>query len=105
MPRFSLKKLFASFTLISVGVALLIAMYRTRTQISYAPGQVAYDFDIRIATPLWFAAGAAIGAGIMIPYQRTLWGAKMGLKVQLALVLLMSAVIFIGAIIGSLLGG
>jgi hypothetical protein len=105
MPRFSLKRLFASITLISIGIALLVAIPRFRILISNEPGNFVYGDDMRIAGPLWFAGGAAIGAGIMVPYKRTLWGVKMGLKVQLALVLLMFAVIFVGAIIGSLLGG
>jgi hypothetical protein len=69
------------------------------------PYQGDHDYDMRIAGPLWFAGGMAIGAGEMIPYKRTLWGAKMGLKVQLALLIIMTAFIFVGATIGSLLGG
>jgi hypothetical protein len=97
MPRFSLKSLFASFILISVGITLLVAISLC--------GNGYGGYDMRTAFPLWFAGGAAIGAGILIPYKRALWGAKMGFKVQLALLKLYVAVIFIGAVIGSMLGG
>jgi hypothetical protein len=89
--------MFASVTTVSVGIALLVAMWHCDN--GYG------DFDMRTAGPLWFVGGAVIGAGIMIPYKRALWGAKMGFKVQLALLMLYVAVIAIGAAIGSLLGG
>jgi hypothetical protein len=97
MPSFSVKRMFGSATTISVGIALLVAM--SRCDNGYG------GFDMRTAGPLWFAGGAVIGAGIMIPYKCAMWGAKMGFKVQLALLMLYVAVIAIGAAIGSLLGG
>jgi hypothetical protein len=80
MPRFSLKRLLASVTIISIGFMLLAAIRYSDNGYGAA--------DIRTAGPLWFAGGAAIGAGVMTPFKRTAWGAKLGMIVQLGLIVL-----------------
>jgi hypothetical protein len=80
--------------MISIGVALLAVAARVNN---------GYD-DMRNA-PIWLAGAMMIGAGIMAPYGRVLRGAKIGVIVALSLVALFCIVVFVGAIIGSLMGG
>lgn len=81
--------------MISVGIALCLSFFHFKHLVSNAPPEPIYDYDIR-AAPLFFAGAAAIGAGIMTPFKRMLWGAKMGVVVVLGMNALLILVTIIG---------
>jgi hypothetical protein len=78
VPRFSLRELFATFTLLAVGVAA--AVWIVKRELFGAA-----DISLWIAGPIWLASGAAIGAGIASPFKRgeaIVAGALIGVGVQ-----------------------
>jgi hypothetical protein len=76
VPRYSLKRLFASTTLIAVGLACVIVAYRSLIEEK--------QID-RLSIVLWIGGGVMIGAGALIPFRMTLFGVAIGFVVQLLL--------------------
>lgn len=78
MPKFSLKRLFASITMIAVGCGLLAWLFLPH---SYSRG---------FEGAIWFLSGALIGAGLLSlwhPVYGTILGAVLGFAAQLVLVM------------------
>jgi hypothetical protein len=73
MPRFSLKHLLLSTTLVAVGLVLLLLIFRE-------PGGSLGD---SAAIVCWFGGGALIGAGLLAPFRKWWIGAAIGMGIQL----------------------
>jgi hypothetical protein len=69
--RFSLKRLFVSTALIAVGLAVMVRVV-----------QVAGLFHWLIDFPVCFVAGALLGAGALVPFNRAGLGAAIGLALS-----------------------
>lgn len=78
MPRFSLKRMFASTSLVAAGLAVVIEVYR-----SVWEGDPELADGLPLA--LWVGGGMMIGAGALVPIKITLCGMLIGLIVQLLL--------------------
>jgi hypothetical protein len=70
MPRFTLKQLLASTTLISAGFTVLISAQAYRDWNALRMG-------------LWFVSGPAIGCGALTPLGRPWLGLAIGTAIQL----------------------
>jgi hypothetical protein len=79
MPRFTLKIMFASMALIATGIAIL--EYRGWLPVG---GRVSELFLL----VLWLAAGAFIGAGILLPFKRPFIGVLLGIIVQYSILVM-----------------
>ena len=77
-PQFSLKRLFATVTLLAAGLAVLSQIFRT-DMIDDKSGKVLL---------FWVGGGMLMGAGILTPFRKTLLGAVLGLIIQVLLLLL-----------------
>ncbi len=77
MRQFSLQRLLVSFTLLAVGVFMVIRIFRYR--LWTGPEDL----------PQWLVAGAMIGAGIFTPFGRTKLGLAIGLAVSIVLMLML----------------
>jgi hypothetical protein len=73
MPRFSLKRLFASITLIAIGVAMIAAVFQHRE-----------IFEWYTALLFVVAGGGTIGAGLFNPFRRPWLGVAIGILAVLA---------------------
>lgn len=71
LPRFSLKRMLLSTTLIAVGLVAICLLFR-------APQR----FNEATEVLLWFLGGALVGAGIFAPFDKARNGALVGLAVQ-----------------------
>jgi integral membrane sensor domain MASE1 len=80
MPRFGMKDLFVSTTLIAAGLGYMVA----------ADG---INLPDSITVPLWFVSGAAIGAGICHPFRLAWVGAIIGALAILALAIYVNSVL------------
>ena len=69
--RFSIKRLLASTALIAVGLAVMVRVV-----------QVAGLFHWVIDFPVCFFAGALLGAGALVPFNRVGLGAVIGLALS-----------------------
>jgi hypothetical protein len=78
MPRFTISTLFTSTTMIAAGTAIIVIMNR--------PG---FNKPLLPALGLWFSAGALIGAGAFLPFNRPVVGVLVGLAVQAILVVVL----------------
>jgi ABC-type Fe3+ transport system permease subunit len=94
-PRFSLKQLLVSLTLIVVAVSIAYYVYR-------ADWVLGTNIDGRLELLLWLCSGAMIGAGVLCPFRKTILGAWLGLAVQALLALLVH---FLLALAGGSGGG
>ena len=74
MGQFSLSRLFASVSLIAIGLVLFVPAYRL---VYSRPMLVSYW----VAVPLWLLGGAIIGAGVLTPFKKPWLGAAIGLVV------------------------
>jgi hypothetical protein len=74
MPRFSIKDLLIATTCIAMGIGLLAFPYYHHEYISANLPSSTYVL-------CWFGGGALIGAGILNPFGRPLWGAAIGFVV------------------------
>lgn len=75
MPRYSLKRLFASTTLIATGLASVIVVYTS----VFEKGM---ELNPWVLLLLWFGGGMMIGAGAFVPFRMTLSGIAFGFIVQ-----------------------
>jgi hypothetical protein len=75
MPTFSLRRLFASITLIAIGCAIDSALCRNVLGLAMHKD---------LAFVLWAIPGALIGAGILLPFRLLHVGAVVGTIVRLA---------------------
>ena len=76
MPRFSLRELFLSVTLIALGLGMLAC-----------GGQL--NINSLPSLCLWLIAWPMIGAGVFAPFKRPMWGAVVGVLLQLVYLLVM----------------
>jgi hypothetical protein len=94
MPRFSLKTLLISTTLISVGLGTIIVPFSFPPPNSFSNvGRAAYGALI------WFGGGAIIGIGLFLPWDRPWLGALLSIPIQLIVfVLLFYLMVYFGGI-------
>ena len=76
MPRFTVKRILASMTVVAVGVSLVGYVYR-----SSPLAETEIGFYVAVAS-LGFAL---VGCGALIPFNRPILGVLLGLLVMIAL--------------------
>jgi hypothetical protein len=72
---FSLKRLFVSSILISIGIACVAASLRYERSLD--------DGSLIL---LWVCGGTVLGAGVLCPFRLTIFGAVIGFLIQAAIV-------------------
>ncbi len=77
LPRFSLKDLLLSATLIAGGLSLLVVFFHAWPFVFDDLGEAAFW--------CWYGGGVLIMAGLFAPFRRPLIGAAVGLGIQLLL--------------------
>jgi hypothetical protein len=83
VPRFSLKRLLVSMTLIAIGIATFTYLFQFRAGKTSQP-----HINMTVFMALWTAGGAFIGAGLLTPLKRTVLGAALGFAIQYVLFVL-----------------
>jgi hypothetical protein len=73
MPRFSLRRLLVSITLIAVGIVAASMFFGLPTR----------RLDESTRHVLWYLGGALIGAGVFAPFRKVWLGIVLGLVTQL----------------------
>jgi hypothetical protein len=73
MPRFTLKELFAGMGLIALGLSM----------VSLSGSSIFPESGLAAGIPLglWYAGGMLVGVGAMVPFNKVLAGAWIGLFV------------------------
>jgi hypothetical protein len=83
MPRFTIKDLLITTTLIAIGVGILTFLFRNVVLMEQLFG----DNAVVAAIVLWLVSGAMISAGLFVPFRHPWMGAAIGLVIQALLLI------------------
>jgi hypothetical protein len=73
MMQFSTRRIFASTALIAIGLGIFIPNYRVIYFVEHPQ-----KYGLALAIPLWILGGALIGAGVLTPFKKAIYGAIIG---------------------------
>jgi hypothetical protein len=82
MPRFTIKDLLLTTTLIAIGAGMFACIGEYQRAI-------AESGNGGLLVALWFGGGACIGAGLMAPFKRLGTGALIAFGIQVVIVVMM----------------
>jgi len=77
--RFSLRMMFCSLSLICLGLGLLVSLFRVHSVDWHGWSALAFA---SLISGLWLGGGAAIGAGVFVPFRKKKIGIILGVLIQ-----------------------